>query len=113
MSSNAIKLNSKPWTAFTITNTFGKSYQLIPIFDTGFVLPFNSNVNAGEVGDWIIRVKFCVYAEPRDYAERGDTVLGVIETGEYEFLPITREIITADKKVCTLTSNSLKVKVVE
>ena len=53
-------------------------------------------VMPGEIEEWRSLVKFGVDIEP----------------GDYTIKPITRDITSADGKVCTLTSNALKVKVV-
>ena len=111
-SSGIVNLNPQKWIAFTLTNTVGKVYQLEPIVDAGSYHGNSSAIPGGTIElNW--RVKFCVYVEPREYALPEDAVLNLIEPGDYVILPITREITTADKKVCTLTSNSLKVKVVK
>jgi hypothetical protein len=107
-SANTIKINPKLLEDhFILTDSIGRTYRVTPMFIIDDSMPFNPTVNAREVREWPLRVRFGVYNAP------GDAVFSQIEPGNYVLEPITRDIITADGKACTLTSNSLDVKVVK
>ena len=95
-STEFIKLNITEATPYIITNSANNVYQL----RDGIVISlpkFNPIVNRGETREWSAPIIF------------GKN----IKSGDYMFIPITRDITTAYNKICTLTSNSLKVKVVK
>lgn len=90
----------KSITPYILTDRSGKDYQVVPVIEIPTVIdanpPPNFYVSSGETNEWSVPVKF------------GND----IEPGTYVFKPITQDITSADGKVCTLTSNSLQVKVV-
>ena len=84
-----------------ITNKSGNIYKLLPpAIEPESGGPSGTTdliVHSGEVREWFMRLE----------------VGRNIEPGNYVFAPIVQDIKTPDGKVCTLTSNSLKVKVVK
>jgi hypothetical protein len=80
-----------------LTNNFGKTYPIMlpQVIDA----PFTSR-NDANPGEFIVGKSRVIFTDD-------------IEPGDYVIKPLTRDIITADGKTNTLTSNSLKVKIVK
>ena len=95
-SAGSIKLNIGEETPYIITNGLGKAYQIREGIAEAYP-KFNPTINIGETKELPVPIIFGKDIEP----------------GDYVFSPITRDITTADKNVCTLTSNPLNVKVVK
>ncbi len=96
-SPGVIRINPRPLDLY-LTNSFGKSYQVKQVAAIDFNIPVETEIASGEIG--IICSELLKINKD-------------IEPGDYVFSPITRDITTTDNKVCTLKSNSLKVKVVK
>jgi|ERR1035441_2409596 hypothetical protein len=95
-STNAFRFDPNQSRPYVITNASGKTYMVTPIINYDLNIP-NITVEPGQLREWSWTVTF-----GKD-----------IGIGEYVFMPITRDITAAGGKVCTLTSNSIKVKVVK
>lgn len=93
-SSNNVMLAQYPWSLY-LTNNSGKAYpaKLPNAIDA----PFLSR-NDANPGEFIVKKTRIIFSHD-------------INPGSYILGPLTRKIIKADGKNCTLTSNSLKVKV--
>ena len=94
LSKSVIKLNLLSSDLY-LTNNAGKIYR-VPASETINAIPGKPRVEPGEIMEMAWVVEF-------------DKNL---ESGDYMFKPITVDIET-DSKLCTLTSNSLKVKIVK
>ena len=96
-STNAIRFNPNQSKPYILINTSGKIYTVMPIINYDLNIP-NITVEPGQIREWSWPVIF-----------RKD-----IEPSNYVFNKITRNFTgMADNKVCTITSNSLDVKVVK
>jgi hypothetical protein len=99
-STNLIRIIPQFIASYTLTNNSGKTYHAVPVMlkrlDVITANPaLNLDVSPGEIREWSVLIQF-----DQD-----------MELGEYLFSPITEDITTVDNKVCTLISNSPKVRI--
>lgn len=98
LSTNTISLKPVHTIIYTLTNDSGAIYQLTPVYRAVSLRrrPPVFLIKPGEIRAWHDAIEF-------------NKEIGV---GNYLIEPITRDITCASNKTCSVTSNSLKIKIV-